>query len=418
MNSRIASLTIAALALLLASHAARADWGLSKEELRTIEQAYPAGQAAERAGRMAEALAFYMTAQSYTGGPNPNAAKAAQRAAQIAPAIASAEEKNGNHAQAAALYDQGGHFAAADRALMVSMRATKLDSPRIVEELLKRFDERMSESFQANHKLRLAAAGPYTPDAGLIQEVRAALAKGPERTLQREATAFSAKYFEERVAVVRSRPESIDLAVNMAAANRERDFLQKWPDDLVKKSLGELAVLREWSQVERNPTVQASIEAQLVKRSEERAGALMNSYSGAPELLEAAKDYAIAVQDLKPAEARIASIKAVAGKLGDEAEAKAQFNLAMSYFGVAGDSAKKQAAQNRLNQLMQAKLQPDIDAGKRAAEALRAQYSDPAKVEAMRKQALAMQAAAQAQRVSAERSKQSAGDLQKELGLK
>jgi len=64
------------------------------------------------------------------------------------------------------------------------------------------------------------------------------------------------------------------------------------------------------------------------------------------------------------------------------------------------------------------KLQPDIDDAKRAAESMRQQYSDPAKVEAMRKQAMAMQAAMQAQRPSPERAKQDAGDLQKELGLK
>jgi hypothetical protein len=61
---------------------------------------------------------------------------------------------------------------------------------------------------------------------------------------------------------------------------------------------------------------------------------------------------------------------------------------------------------------------PDIDAGKRLAESMRKQYGDPTKVEAMRKQALAAQAAMQAQRPSAGRSKQDVGDRQKELGLK
>jgi len=412
MNSRNV-LMIGALALLMVSNAVRADWD-TEGERRHAEAAYVAGQAAERASKMAEALGHYMEAQ---GAPNPNAAKAAQRAAQIAPPLASAEEKKGNHAQAATLYDQGGHFAAADRALMAAMRA-KLDSPQVVGELLKRFDERASEHFKAMHKLRLEVTGPYTPDAGLVQELRTALAKGPERTLQREATAFDANYLKERVALVRSRPDTIDVAEQMAAASRERAFLQKWPDELLKKSLGELKVLREWSEVERDQTVQASIKAQLVKRAEDRASALTAIYSGAPELLEAAKDYALAAQDLKPAEPRIAAIKSTAGKLGDEAEAKGQFGLAASYFQVAGESAKKQAVQKRQEQIAMKKMQPDIDDAKRAAASLREQYSDPAKVEAMRKQAMAMQAAMQAQRPSAERAKQDTSDLQKELGLK
>lgn len=412
MNSRTLR-TIAALALLMASHAVRADWD-TEGERRRAEAAYVAGQAAERAGKMAEALRRYMEAQS---APNQNAAKAAQRAAQIAPPLASADEKKGNHAQAADLYDQGGHFAAADRALMTAMRAN-LDSPQVVGELLRRFDDRASDLFKRKHAFRLPVTGPYTPDAGLVQEVRTALAKGPERTLQREAAAFDANYLKERVALVRSRPDSIDVAEQMAVVSRERAFLQKWPEELLKKSLGELKVLREWSEVERAPTIQASISAQLVKRAEERAAALMANYSGAPELLEAAKDYATAFDDLKPAEPRLASIKSLAGKLGDEAEAKGQLGFAYHYFKVADDGVKAQAVQKRHEQIALKKMQPDIDEAKRAAAALREQYSDPAKVEAMRKQAMAMQAAMQAQRPSAERAKQDAGDLQKELGLK
>lgn len=412
MNSRTV-LMIAALALAMAGNAARADWD-TEGERRYAEASYVAGQAAERAGKMAEALDKYMAAQ---GWPNPNATKAAQRAAQIALPLASAEEKKGNHVQAATLYEQGGHFAAADRALMTAMRA-KLDSPQVVGELLRRFDDRASDLFKHKHAFRLPVTGPYTPDAGLVQEVRTALAKGPERTLQREAAAFDANYLKERVALVRSRPDSIEVAEQLAAANRERVFLQKWPDELLKKSLGELKVLREWSEVERAPTIQASIKAQLVKRAEERAGALTTSYNGAPELLEAAKDYAITFQDLLPAEPRIAAIKSTAGKLGDEAEAKGQLRLSYDYFKVADDGVKAQAVRKRHEQIALKKMQLDIDEAKRAAAALREQYSDPAKVEAMRKQAMAIQAAMQAQRPSAERTKQDAGDLQKELGLK
>ena len=119
-----------------------------------------------------------------------------------------------------------------------------------------------------------------------------------------------------------------------------------------------------------------------------------------------------------PAEPRVAAIKFTAGKLGDEAEAKGQLGLAYNYFKVADDGVKAKAVQKRHEQIALKKMQPDIDEAKRAAAALREQFSDPAKVEAMRKQAMAMQAAMQAQRPSAERTKQDAGDLQKELGLK
>lgn len=412
MNSRIASLMIAALVFLLGSSAARADWD-TEGERRAAEAAYVAGQSAEKAGRLPEALNRYAQAQAV---PNANAVAAARRAAQIAPGLAAAEEKQGNHAQAATYYDQGGQFAAADRAFMASLRA-KLDTPGAVGSALTYFDDRAHESFKGNRKVQFEVNGPYTPDAGLIQEVRGALAKGPGRTLEREAAAFNAQYLQERIALVRARSEVTDVAGSLAAAERERAFLQKWPDDLVKKSLVELGMLREWSQVERNPGVQASIEAQLLKRAEERAGALSSTYAGAPELLDAAKDYASVAHYLKPAEPRIASIKTLANKLGDEAEVKGQLGLAGQYFQVADERNKKQAVQKRQEQLAMQKAQPDIDAAKRTAEAMRAQFNDPAAIEAMRKQALAAQAAMQAQR-SGERTKRDAGDLQKDLGLK
>jgi hypothetical protein len=55
-------------------------------------------------------------------------------------------------------------------------------------------------------------------------------------------------------------------------------------------------------------------------------------------------------------------------------------------------------------------------AGRRVAESLREQYGDPAKLDALRTQAA--RATAQARRPSAERARQDADDLQKELGLK
>lgn len=413
MTSRLASLTIAAFVLLLGGQAARADWD-TEGERRAAEAAYVAGQSAEKGGRLTEALARYAQAQAV---PNPNAVAAARRAAQIAPGLAAAEEKKGNHAQAATYYDQGSQFAAADRAFMASLRA-KLDTPAAVGALLKYFDDRSHASFKANRKVQFEVHGAYTPDAGLIQEVRTALAEGPGRTLQREAAAFDANYLKECVALVRARPDSGDMAVQMAAAERERTFLQKWPDEVLKKSLAELAAMRAWADVERDPAVKASIDALALKRADERAATLIANYSGAPELLEAAKDYHLAVQHLKPAEPRVAAVNTLAGRLGDESEAKGQFGLAAAYFQVAGDSARKQAAQKRQEQLAMQKMQPDLEAARRTAEAMRAQFSDPAALEALRKQAAAAQAAAQAQRSSPVRAKADAAGLEKELGLK
>lgn len=366
---------------------------------------------------MAEALRYYMVAQTYTGKPNPNALSAAQRAAQIAPAVASAEDKEGNHLLAASLYDQGGLFAAADRALLAALRA-KPDERRVVEQVMQAFDRRAAESFQANNKLRLSVTGPYTPDAAVVQEVRAAPAKAAERALQREATAFNAQFLKERVALVRARPEPHQLEALRAMMEREQAFAQKWPEELLKRSLNELARVREWAALVPHKAQQTALDAQMLRRAEERADTLLASYSGAPELLEAAQDYGLSVSHLKPADTRVAAIKTLANKLGSDAEGKGRLSLAVAYFRVAGERDKAQAVQARQQQLAQQKVQPDIDAAQRVAANLREQYSDPDKVDALRKQAQAAQTAAQAQRPGTAVSTPSAADLQKELGLK
>lgn len=156
----------------------------------------------------------------------------------------------------------------------------------------------------------------------------------------------------------------------------------------------------------------------MLRRAEERADTLLASYSGAPELLEAAQDYGLSVSHLKPADTRVAAIKTLANKLGSDAEGKGRLSLAVAYFRVAGERDKAQAVQARQQQLAQQKVQPDIDAAQRVAANLREQYSDPDKVDALRKQAQAAQTAAQAQRPGTAVSTPSAADLQKELGLK
>ena len=64
------------------------------------------------------------------------------------------------------------------------------------------------------------------------------------------------------------------------------------------------------------------------------------------------------------------------------------------------------------------KMQPSIDAAQRHAEELKKEYSDPAKVQAMREQAEAMRKSMQQQQQSnAKSNAKRADDLESELGL-
>ena len=79
---------------------------------------------------------------------------------------------------------------------------------------------------------------------------------------------------------------------------------------------------------------------------------------------------------------------------------------------------KARASQELSQQAAMSKMQPSIDQMRKQAEEMQKAYSDPAKVEAMRQQALAAQKAIKAQQqANAKNAGKSADDLEKELGL-
>ena len=95
----IAALATAAFALLTGANAF-ADCPITQEEIKATLRAFPAAQAAEKAGKHGQALALYVAAQGPTCDPNPNAAAAATRAAALASPLAAAAEKSGDWANA------------------------------------------------------------------------------------------------------------------------------------------------------------------------------------------------------------------------------------------------------------------------------------------------------------------------------
>jgi myosin heavy subunit len=155
------------------------------------------------------------------------------------------------------------------------------------------------------------------------------------------------------------------------------------------------------------------------QRADQHAQLLVQKYSGAPELLEDAMDF-ITMQSLEKTttDARVASIETQAAKLGDDASAKKRYLLASEYYDVAGEPAKAQAAREKQNQVAMQKMQPSIDQLQRQAAELQKQYSDPAKVQAMREQAEAARKSIQQQQAASKAAnKKGADDLEKQLGL-
>ncbi len=392
-----------------------ADCPVTVQETKTILQAYPSAQAAERAGRAQDALALYVTARGFLCDGNPNAAGAARRAAAIARPLADAAERQGRLADAFELYDQGGHFAAADRALLALLRANP-DDAALVERHRRHFQHRREPSFSSNHADQIAAAGPYAPDAALQRELEAMPARGLERALAKEASSFNELYLAERLRLIQARPEpspsTMDAVQRAMAA--EQAFRQKWPVDLVKDAQAQLTLARRWATLG-DDALRRHGDAQVLARAESRAAALVAKYAGAPELLEAAQDYYRSIEQLRPSAAGLARVAAQADTLGDQARAQGRFSLALAYYAVAGADAKADATRAQQQQVALQQAQPELDAARRAAEAIAAQY-DPATVETMRKQAEAARDAATKSRPASRA--QDTADMERELGLR
>ena len=108
-------------------------------------------------------------------------------------------------------------------------------------------------------------------------------------------------------------------------------------------------------------------------------------------------------------------VKTRARQLGADAEKRGTLRLASDYYKVAGDGDKARALQARADEQAHRKMQPDMEAMQRAAAEMHKQYSDPAKVEAMRKQAEEMRKAIQ--KSQAQKGSNSAEELESELGM-
>jgi len=417
MNSRVSTAALLIVSALAVCGRAMADCPLGSAY--DAGKAYEKGQALEAQGKKAEALEEYVKAQAEVCDPvNPYRAPAAKRGAPLGLELGTAAEKAGDFMHARSFYDMGSHYARADLALMHTVRAEK-DNP----------SEYVNARTHFENRARLAAAtsktaSPYSPDPKLIAEVNAMPKQAIDRAWKQEQGAYNEQYFADYVKLVQNRViDPTDMAATQRSAAAQNEFVQKWHGrELAQESHDSLEKMQRWAEVTDDAALRKSTLALAAQRADQHAQILMQKYSGAPALLEKAIGFVeLTGVEEGTAKARVAGIKAQAVKLGDEANARASYLLAIEYYKVGGDKAKADATEAKASQLMKQKLQPAVDKATAQAEELKRQFSDPAKVQAMRDQAEAAKKAIQQQQAqsatqSASR-KKSADDLEKELGL-
>jgi hypothetical protein len=410
--------TLLAVACLVAMGNALADCA-ADYTVQDAQRFYSEAQQLERAGKVRGALAKYVVAQSYTCDTNPVEADAAKHAAALALPLGTAAERKSDFQDAFDLYDAGGHYAAADRALMSLVRA-KPDDPSLFTKAREVLEYRALPAFGSNHKALLAVTGAYRPDAKNLAEVIAMPAAGVQRALQKETAVLSEQYLRDRVQLKQSVPDDpTDARAMQKVMLAQQNFTQKYSTDPLKASRDALDLAYRWSVASNDQAFSRKVARELAERRELRASTLAQKFSGDPSLLEVAIDYygGEGVDQAADA-ARVPPLKAQALKLGDAAMAAKRYTLAINYYDVADADAKAQAARDAQQRVAMARMQPSIDQMKKQAEALQKQYSDPAKVQAMRDQARAMEARfRQQQQANAKRGAKKADELEKELGL-
>ena len=417
MSSRILK-TVIALACFVSGADALADCA-ADATIADTRAAYDKGLQLEREGKLPGAFLAYVDAQAYTCDANPVEADAARRAGALAAELGAAAEKKGDFEKAFGIYDAGGRYASADRALMALVRKSP-DSVYVFGKARSALEYRALPAFQSNNKIRLDVTGAYHPDPKNLAEVLGMPARGAERAFHKEAAAFNDQYLREFVQLTQSMPDDpTDFEAVQAAQSRYQTFSQKWRNDPLKDSRDALSLAHSWGAAATDKALSEKIEAQRKQIIEQRVALLSKTYNGAPKLIEAAIGYQLAVNlDHAESEQRVAAIKAQAGNLGDEAHARRRHLLAAEYYSVADQDAKAQAARDQYQKLAMSRMQPSIDAMQKHAAEIQKQFSDPEKVEAMQEQARALQKSLQEQQqANAKTNAKRADDLEKELGM-
>jgi hypothetical protein len=409
---------IAVLVALCNTTPALADWACAKPSV--LKTSLAEGQSLEKSGKLREALSAYVAAQSNACTGDPTLAEAAKRAAAVALPLGDAARANGNHELAFELYESGGHYAAADRELIAQVAANP-DAVSLYETAVTHFETRSLPAFAANNTVRLGLTGPYSVDPSFVSRVMAMPSQGSTRALQAEASAFNDTFLSKHVQFVQSRPsDPSDMAGIQHWTQSYSAFRKQWPKEYMQDAQRAMILLQQWAARSRNAGEPESFEARRQLRADARIATLTQNYAGAPDLLAAAIHYlALTASDHSVYAPREAKIKVQAEQLGDASLGRKNFLLAIDYYDVAGATNKAQKARTLMQGAAMARMQPQIDSLKRDTEALEAQFSDPAKIEEMKRQAQdaqrAMQQSAAAKRSPANR--KSKYDLATELGL-
>lgn len=404
------------LMTLFASVPAMADC-VAEATIDDVRRAFASAQRSEKAGDAEDALSDYLSAQAYTCDPNPVARDAARRAAALGKSLGDAARARGDHAAAFRFYEQGGHFAAADRELLARIQAEP-DDVSLYAQALEHTQNRALPAFRSNEALRIGITGPYSLDPALVRAVADMPLQGAARVLADEARAFDEAWYAKYLQMQAAQPAPGDVVAAREYSGRLQALYAGRDTDPLEQPVRVLSQLQQWEFQVVDEDIARKLARQRQERVEARIALLTQKYAGAPKLLELAINYLDYFGDDDGREARVQKVRRQAEGLGDAAMKAGRLQLATEYFGVAQAEAKQGAARERLQAQAMQQAQPGIEDMKRMAEAIRAQAADPAKMAELQRQAQELQRQLEAARQQqAAGSSKGADELAAELGL-
>lgn len=391
--------------------------GLYPEEVR---QAFQEGQAHEKAGRQEQAVLAYVRAQTWAcGQENPVEHEAARRAAPLALKLGQAAEsrrkwvapsgREEDHKSWGAYewYERGGHFAAADRALMNAVKAQPEDFG-LFDRAYNHFQNRSLEAFQSNEQVRLSVTGAYQLDPALYAAFKALPGQQVDRLLAQESAQFKEAFLSEYQTLIRQRPAPGDLAAMQQAYAAEQAFRSKWRQDPLQASSEALDLVGVW--IGRMDENSEPYRDKLNRRALERGSLLLKKYADVPQLLEKAIEYFSRAD----AEDQVLQAQRQAGRQGDLAMKEGRFELASAFYQLAGDYERAEQAESRMAQQNESLAAAHRERYMQQAGPLMEFFENPENVKAMQRQAEEMMRAAEQQRESFLKEQQA---LEEELGL-
>ncbi|HSN70074.1 MAG TPA: hypothetical protein VLT59_01135 [Steroidobacteraceae bacterium] len=364
--------------------AAQAD--CAGETVASVTEAFANAQAFERSGDAPRALDAYARAQAYTCSENPVELDAARRAAELARPLAEAAERAGDLERAFAYWEAGGHFAAADRVLVKLVRSRPDDSA-LYDRALSHFANRALPAFASNMRVRLSVTGPYSVDPAVAAMLEELPAERAGRALADEADRFDESYLREIVTLEGRKAAAGDPASLQAVAVAHQQLAARWPEDPLAASRKSLRLAREWAQRDRDESRARGFETRIAARYADRAKLLVEGYSAAPSLLAAAMDYYHeSVADAALVEPDLRRVQTQAKRLGDQSASAGRYLAAADYYDVAGDDAAAQNARDQQSHAARAAMMPAMQAAQQQALEMARAFGTPEQVKALEQQ--------------------------------